>query len=81
MQEQEPRVEPVDVEVHVDQRLMRVTWSDGHEAVYDFEHLRWQCPCAQCVRQEAQRQPKPYCGWPGTFQRAVAQLTHELLLK
>jgi len=48
MEEQEPRVEPVDVEVHVDQRLMRVTWSDGHEAVYDFEHLRWQCPCAQC---------------------------------
>ena len=48
MQESDRRIEPLDIAVHVDQRLMRVTWSDGHEAVYDFEYLRWQCPCAEC---------------------------------
>jgi DUF971 family protein len=49
MQEPAERMQPEDVEVHVDQRLMRVTWSDGHQAVYDFEYLRWRCPCAQCA--------------------------------
>ncbi|HZS02147.1 MAG TPA: DUF971 domain-containing protein [Chloroflexota bacterium] len=48
MQDQDQRIEPVDVEVHVDRRLMQVRWSDGHDAVYDFEFLRWQCPCAEC---------------------------------
>jgi DUF971 family protein len=49
MQESEQSVAPLDVEVHVDQRQMRVAWSDGHQAVYAFEALRWQCPCAQCA--------------------------------
>ncbi len=49
MQESEQSVAPLDVEVHVDHRQMRVAWSDGHQAVYDFEALRWQCPCAQCA--------------------------------
>ena len=43
------RLAPLDVEVHVDQRQMRIKWSDGHDAVYDFEALRWACPCAQCA--------------------------------
>src|SRR4051794_35291464 len=43
------RLVPLDVEVHVDQRQMRIKWSDGHDAVYDFEALRWACPCAQCA--------------------------------
>ncbi len=49
MQEPERRLEPVDIEVHVDQRLMRIAWSDGHQAVYSFEYLRWRCPCAECA--------------------------------
>ncbi len=49
MKDADRRLEPVDIEVHVDQRLMRIQWSDGHEAVYDFEALRWQCPCALCA--------------------------------
>src|SRR5581483_8823956 len=44
MQPYSAPLEPVDVEVHVDQRQLRVAWSDGHAAVYDFEFLRWQCP-------------------------------------
>jgi len=49
MQEPESRVAPADIEVHLDQRQMRITWSDGHAAVYDFEYLRWRCPCAECA--------------------------------
>jgi DUF971 family protein len=41
-------LEPLEIGVHVDERLMRVRWSDGHDAIYDFETLRWQCPCAEC---------------------------------
>jgi DUF971 family protein len=48
MREHEHSVQPEDIAVHVDQRLMRIQWSDGHEGVYDFETLRWQCPCAEC---------------------------------
>ncbi|HZU06595.1 MAG TPA: DUF971 domain-containing protein [Chloroflexota bacterium] len=48
MREHEHSVQPEDIAVDVDQRLMRIQWSDGHEGVYDFETLRWQCPCAEC---------------------------------
>jgi len=26
-----------------------VQWADGHESFYDFELLRWSCPCAECA--------------------------------
>ena len=48
MQDYDRPLQPDDVEVHVDRRLMRVLWSDGHQAEYDFETLRWRCPCAEC---------------------------------
>jgi DUF971 family protein len=25
-----------------------ITWLDGHQSSFDFEYLRWQCPCAIC---------------------------------
>lgn len=49
MEEYDRPLQPVDVEVHVDRREMRVTWSDGHQGVYRFETLRWRCPCAECA--------------------------------
>lgn len=24
-------------------------WADGHDSVYQFEYLRWHCPCAECA--------------------------------
>ena len=27
---------------------LRLTWSDGHEAEYDYDYLRGYCPCAAC---------------------------------
>jgi DUF971 family protein len=40
--------EPISIEaVRADHRLL-VEWSDGHHSSYDFEYLRWRCPCAIC---------------------------------
>lgn len=30
-------------------RLLTIAWADGHQSVYDFEFLRWKCPCAECA--------------------------------
>ena len=40
--------EPSTITADVDVRLIRIEWSDGHESVYDFDRLRWACPCATC---------------------------------
>ncbi len=29
-------------------RRLRLTWSDGHSAEFDYDHLRGYCPCASC---------------------------------
>lgn len=29
--------------------LLTVEWADGHRSAYDFEWLRWNCPCAECA--------------------------------
>ena len=43
-----PGLEPLTITADVDERVLRVEWNDGHQSVYDFEHLRWACPCATC---------------------------------
>jgi DUF971 family protein len=43
-------MEPVLTEVRrlADVRRLRLTWSDGHTAEYDYTYLRGWCPCAGC---------------------------------
>jgi DUF971 family protein len=38
------------VSVHADRagRTLTLEWPDGHVTTYDFETLRWLCPCAYC---------------------------------
>jgi len=31
-----------------EERRVRLTWSDGHVAEYDYDYLRGYCPCAGC---------------------------------
>ncbi len=31
-----------------EERRLRLTWSDGHTAEYDYDYLRGWCPCAGC---------------------------------
>ncbi|TAK23333.1 MAG: DUF971 domain-containing protein [Chloroflexota bacterium] len=46
MSEERPR--PVQIAVYRRSRVMRVGWSDEHESEHPWEHLRWNCPCAEC---------------------------------
>ena len=36
--------------IHADRpgRSLEIDWTDGHRTIYDFETLRWLCPCAYC---------------------------------
>ena len=40
--------EPVAITADVDARTVRIEWADGQESTYEFEQLRWACPCAHC---------------------------------
>jgi DUF971 family protein len=31
-----------------EERRLRLTWSDGHTADFDYDYLRGYCPCAMC---------------------------------
>ena len=39
---------PVDIELETAARRVRFVWADGRRSDYDFEYLRWRCPCAVC---------------------------------
>ena len=45
-----------------EQKRLRITWSDGHVAEYDYDYLRGYCPCAACQGHavlEIKYQPPP----------------------
>ena len=39
---------PVDIELDTRGRRLRFVWADGRRSDYDWEYLRWRCPCATC---------------------------------
>jgi DUF971 family protein len=39
---------PTDIELDSAGRRMRFSWADGRRSDYDWEFLRWRCPCAMC---------------------------------
>ena len=41
--------EPVDIRYDNARRRLEITWADGRESAYDYEFLRWHCPCAACA--------------------------------
>src|SRR6478672_12056324 len=43
----EPNI-PLRIHAEREARTLAVEWSDGHATLYDFERLRWLCPCAYC---------------------------------
>jgi DUF971 family protein len=48
---------PVEMSSVADKMLM-ITWSDGHRARYTWVNLRVNCPCAACVGEWRYRPPK-----------------------
>jgi DUF971 family protein len=43
-----PATTPVDIELDREGRRLRFAWADGRLSSYDWELLRWRCPCALC---------------------------------
>jgi ATP-binding protein involved in chromosome partitioning len=39
---------PTDIELDSGGRRMRIVWGDGRRSDYDWDYLRWRCPCATC---------------------------------
>jgi ATP-binding protein involved in chromosome partitioning len=39
---------PVEIELDSKGRRLRFGWADGRRSDYDWEYLRWRCPCATC---------------------------------
>ena len=39
---------PTDIELDTRGRRIRIIWGDGRRSDYDWEYLRWRCPCATC---------------------------------
>ena len=39
---------PTDIELDSGGRRLRFAWGDGRRSDYDWEYLRWRCPCATC---------------------------------
>ena len=39
---------PTDIELDSGGRRLRFAWADGRQSAYDWEYLRWRCPCAEC---------------------------------
>ena len=39
---------PIDIELDTGARRLRFTWADGRQSAYEWEYLRWRCPCAEC---------------------------------
>src|SRR5690242_2942735 len=43
-----PTTVPIFIELDRDNRRLFVRWADQHESPFDWEYLRWRCPCAEC---------------------------------
>ena len=39
---------PIDIELDSRGRRLRFDWADGRHSDYEWEYLRWRCPCAHC---------------------------------
>jgi DUF971 family protein len=61
------RDRPLDIVADRPRRLLLIDWADGHQSVYDFELLRWNCPCAECAGE---------AGLPGKL-ASTAELTDQ----
>ena len=44
----EPRTQPLEIRPLMISRIMEVDWADGNTSRLTFEHLRVECPCAEC---------------------------------
>lgn len=46
--------EPVDIRYDNARQRLEISWADGQDSAYDYEFLRWKCPCASCAGEMGQ---------------------------
>src|SRR5271167_3256078 len=51
-------LQPMNIRKEGTERLV-IDWSDGHQSIYSWKHLRASCPCATC-REEKVKPPDPF---------------------
>lgn len=51
--------QPKSIKLTYDKKTVLINWSDGHEGVYPFPHLRRSCPCAACKGERLPFDPEP----------------------
>ncbi len=56
-----PQTLPTAIRNYQADGYLEINWSDGHRSRYSHEHLRVQCPCADC-RGHTPEQAKVICG-------------------
>ncbi len=42
------KIRPTNITADRNQRILIISWNDGHESRYPFAGLRAECPCAEC---------------------------------
>jgi DUF971 family protein len=62
---------PVEINHVKAERLVRITWDDGHVGDYPLEHLRGYCPCALCQGHDAALGAK-FISVPGVGLQTIA---------
>jgi hypothetical protein len=65
----------VPTRVHADRgaSVLELEWPDGHITRYDFETLRWLCPCAYCRGEAGTSAWKPDGSWPWAASRRITK--------
>lgn len=48
-------MQPLEVRRGVDDRTVRILWTDRHQSAYPWSYLRGWCPCAGCQGHGGQR--------------------------
>jgi DUF971 family protein len=56
------KVKPTGITADRNERVLKISWSDGHESAYPFAGLRAECPCAECKggHEHMGQPPNPY---------------------
>ena len=67
-------VEPTQIAVDHNQRLLTIIWKDGHVSALTFNLLRKECPCATCTEERKIVNPLKLVAGPIITQAGVEKV-------
>ena len=66
--------EPSQITLDHNQRLLTITWKDGHVSALSFNLLRKECPCATCTEERKNVNPLKLVAGPILTQAGVEKV-------